>query len=243
MATCNKSAYLCDPFPVFQWSHLNSCSLSLSPISKKYLQPSGLTLLVYLHLYSQCVRGRPRFRFSAARRRFNVADMDWLWFPPQPVEVWSRVSRVSVRRAPCFHRQLSEVTRSGCVCAAEPTRALDRTDFKHGSGPRLLVLVRLVIKVMAERLLVAVFCLTITLSHAGKGKLDTEALSNFLNLPVNVCQKRKRWMLDLLTHFDFRAVRAEWINHRMHCKGLINLFSIQQVTKPDDNDEVSFIIR
>jgi len=147
--------------------------LSLRSV-KKYLQPSGISLS--LHLFTLCLHWRLSFRYSPPRLWFNPANMDWLWF--YSVACWSfeAADRVSAQRASCFLRQLSEVTRSGCVVhTIELIRARDQGDFKSGSCPRLSTLLLFVFKVMAERgarLLLSLFCLTITLSHADKGKSE-----------------------------------------------------------------------
>lgn len=113
--------------------------------------------------------------------QLSVGLISEIWidfdFTRSPVEVLKRISRAdraSAQRASCFPRQLSEVTRSGCVHTVELIRARDQKDFKYGLSSRLFTLLSFVFKVMAERgarLLLSLFCLTITVTHAEKGKL------------------------------------------------------------------------
>ncbi len=135
----------------------------------------SLSLLTFTHYV--CTDAS---RFAALQLGAGLISEIWIDFDftRSPVEVLkpiSRADRAPAQPASCFPRQLSEVTRSGCVHTVELIRARDQKEFKYGLSSRLFTLLLFVFKVMAERgarLLLSLFCLTITVSHAEKGKIE-----------------------------------------------------------------------
>lgn len=188
VSTWDESRSLCDPVPVFPGSDLDSCcSLSLWDQWKisPTVQTGFLSLSLFTFTHYVCTDAS---HFAPLQLGIGLISEIWIGFDftRSPVEVLKRISpadRASAQPVSCFLRQLSEVTRSGCVHTVELIRARDQRDFKYGSSSRLFTPLLFVFKVMAERgarLLLSLFCLTITVSHAEKGKTEIKEHYNFL---------------------------------------------------------------
>lgn len=149
-------------------------SFSLPEISEKYLQPSGLTLSLFTFTHYVCTDAS---HFAALQLGFGLISEIWIDFdfPRSPVEVLKRriVSLLTELHVSFgnFRKLLVPDVFTLLNWSVRAIRGILNTDRVRGFSHFFFLI--FVFKVMAERgarLLLSLFCLTITVSHAEKGK-------------------------------------------------------------------------